>query len=564
MTMDVQSKKQTVRMLLGLTVTLCAIFLFATIDSNPLHRTDTFYITPQIRHLDLTSPKSKARLEALFADLEPAGAAGKVQLGFTLTFPLYVYFDPTADDWKFNEKNTKRILEEAATLKRPFNIYIAADHFFGYPPFGKHLAENPRSLMQFQDGSVPSEKYFTESIVPYRISNDEHLPHIKAKFDALRIIAKQLVEFRKEHPNLLIGVTLNGETHYMFEDFFNGTGNFTTPRYTDFSDGAIKEFQAYLDAKHYTDAPASTVKKLDFTQSPWGSYPFFGWYCATSPKEKVVIYHNGERMGDAQMHVNRMDVYNTVPKLHNPNCGWRYDIDFSTWKAGTHRLEAVVEFSGRNYAIGNNQLLLQLGDTPTALPNAQTLPSIAMLDRQGFADRGSMTPMKVSYHPIAREWIAFRAQSIVEHQDMMGQILVDGGLPKDIIYNYQLPPWMNGDWNEALFGVGQDFFMKSKFRAGVTLYGGNTLNDGLFDYIPKNQPYSVPEFHPQMENDNAIAEQALLYHANHGASFVSPYFLNVGDNVRDGTEHYFMMIDPTNTHKSSDALYRAIKNLSAY
>jgi hypothetical protein len=529
---------------------------------SPLAKRDTiFYITPQIRHLNLLSPSSTALLQRIMRDLEPDGPHDQVQVGYTLTLPLYNYFEKKGNIWQFNRKHIAKILNQAARIQRPFVVYIAADHFFGDSPYGAYLASLPQSLMQFQDGSVPKETYFKTGLVPFRISNDEKLPHIHAKFEALRDIAQQLASFYKQHPELLVGITMNGETHYMFENFYAGTGNFKNPRYTDFSPDAIRDFTKYLTAKHLPHTQSSNIETLDFTTYPAGTYPFFGWYCAQSAEERVAIYHNGKRLDDARMHINRMDVYEAIPTLHNPNCGFRYDIDFSTWPQGTHRIEAILEVRGKRYSLDNNQLLLQVGKNDGLQPPApQELSNISSIARRGYVDRGSQTPVHVAYAPIARYWMQFRADSIREHQEKMGDIFTKSGLPKELLYSYQLPAWMNGDWNDALFGIGEDFFASSSLHAGITLYGGNTLNPA----IALAPAYGVPEFHPQMEHNPTIAEDALRYHYAHQARFVSPYFLNVGDHPYDKSNHYYMMIEPHNAHMGSDRLYSAIKNMAAY
>jgi hypothetical protein len=526
-----------------------------------------FYITPQIRHLSLENPTSYGRLVDIFNKLEPKGAKGDVQIGYTLTFPLYYYFEKKGDAWVIHEQAIHNIIKAAEKLNRPFVVYIAADHFFGDTPFGEYLASIPSSLMQFQDGTVPKEKYFNTGLVPFSISNDVSLPHIKAKIDVLKVVARELVALHARNKHLLIGISMNGETHYMFENFFSGTGNFNNPRYTDFAPHAIQEFESYLQtrklSKQYT---ASDIKKTDFSQYPWGTYPFFGWYCPTYADEKIAIYHNGTRLGYAEMQLNRMDVYEALPKMNNANCGFRYHVDFSTWKAGTHRIEAVLEYQHQRYALDNNQLLLQVDERNATPPLSTplTLPSIASINRKGYVDGGREDPIHVHFEPLAQHWMDFRHATILNHQEMLADVFKQAGLPSSLLYNYQLPPWMNGDWNEALFGVGTDFYQKSTLRAGVTLYGGNTLNPHMLDYLPKNQPYGIPEFHPQMEGNATIAEAALRFHAAHGATFVSPYYMNVGDKPIDKSNHYYMLIEPWNTHKSSDALYDAIKRLARY
>ncbi|GEM_PF-5727540 len=525
-----------------------------------------------MRELNLLDAASRKNLNNLFQELEPEGAKGMVQMGYTLSLPIYNFYKKKHGNWQFNQKAIEDILAQAAIINRPFVVYIAADHFFGESDYGKYLASLPESLMQFQDGSVPKEKYFQTAIIPFRISNNPNLPHIRAKITALKIIAQQLADFRKKHPNLLIAITLNGETHYLFENFFSGTGNFKNPRFTDFSPDAVNEFRTYLNKQSEYSLRAKEIKKINFEHYPWGTYPFFGWYCGNHEQEKIIIYHNGARLAPAEMQLNRMDVYEALPQLQNPNCGFRYDIDFSKWSRGTHRIEAILEYNDKQYSLDNNQLILQLGDkiTPTSepkiLPNIRKINRFNPLKNKGYVDRGSNQPVLVNYIPLARHWMNFRADSIVLHQNMLGKIFSDASIPTDIIYNYQLPPFMNGDWNNELFGIGKDFFQQSNLLSGVTLYGGNTLNQELFKHIPHNKKYGIPEFHPQIEQNPYIAEQSLRFHAAQGASFISPYFMDTGDKrLNDGSgTHKQMLIEANNPHKGSNYLYKAIKKILAY
>lgn len=557
--------------LAAISIALLAVLLNKPLEGNQRaivdKRSVPLYITPHFEGVDFSEIESLNALGKELDSLEPGGAQGMVRVGYTLGFPIYQYFYKDGDSWKFNEKKLTNILNNAATLKRPFVFYLGADHFFSDNPFGKYLTSLPQSVMQYQDGTVPHEKYFSTIIAPFRISNDASLPHIKAKIEAYSIVAKALADFHKQHPDLLVGVTLNGETHYIFEHFFSGTGNFTTPRYTDFSPAELADFQQYLHIKGEDKDSASAIKAIDFRTYPAGFYPFFGWYCPKSPEDKIAIYHNGKKLAYAEMNINRLDVYESKPELKNPNCGFIYDIDFSDWAQGEHTIEAVLESDGENYSLGNNILRLAIGAgnaTASQQALASQYPDISTIHREGYVDRGSPHAIHVEYIPLARQWMAFRADKIIKHYQMLADVLIKAGLPKELVYTYQLPSWMNGSWNDALFGIGRNFFKEVGLNAGINLYGGNVLNPEIMKYLPEHTAYGIGEFHPQIEHDNTIAERSLLFHAEHGVTFIAPYYLSISPGARNKSNHHFMLIEPLNEHYGSNYLYKAIKQLGTY
>lgn len=553
----------------ALSVALLAICLHNPLTGNQKaivdKRSSPLYITPHFEGVDFNDIESLNTLGKELDSLEPGGAKGMVRMGYTLGFPVYQYFYQVGDSWEFDEKKLNNILINAATLKRPFVFYLGADHFFSDNPFGKYLASLPESVMQYQDGTVPNEKYFSTTIAPFRISNNASLPHIKAKIESYRIIGKALADFHKQHPDLLVGVSLNGETHYIFENFFAGTGNFTTPRYTDFSPAELAEFQKYLHTKGDDTDSASAIKTIDFSTYPAGFYPFFGWYCPKNPEDTIAIYHNGKKLAYAEMNINRLDVYESKPELKNPNCGFTYDIDFSAFGKGEHVIEAVLESDGKNYSLGNNILRLAIGSGKvTAQALASQYPDISTIQREGYVDRGSAKAIHVEYIPLARKWMAFRADQIIKHYQMLADILIKAGLPKELIYTYQLPSWMNGSWNDTLFGIGRNFFKEVGLNAGINLYGGNVLNPEIMKYLPEHTAYGIGEFHPQIEHDQTIAERSLLFHAEHGATFIAPYYLSTIPKKHNASNHHFMLIEPLNERYGSNYLYKAIKQLGAY
>lgn len=93
--------------------------------------------------------------------LEPGGAKGAVQVGYTIGINLLEH----PQDGKFNPFGF--LTQALQQLDRPAVIYLFANHFAGshaYPPI------QADSMARFADQSVPTEKYFQRSIAPISLS----------------------------------------------------------------------------------------------------------------------------------------------------------------------------------------------------------------------------------------------------------------------------------------------------------------------------------------------------------------------------------------------------------
>lgn len=522
-----------------------------------IQRNHVFYITPHIQGLDMRDDTARTRLVKLLDALEPHGAQGNVQLGYTLGLDIYDYYVEDDNTWTFDSARLNKTLTEAAKINRPFVLYLKGTHFFGGSAYAQHLLSLPKTSMRYADGSVPSEQYFRTTIAPFRISNNTSLEHVDAKFNALSLIGKKLAAFNITYPDLLIATTLNGETHYMFEDFFGGMGEFSNTKFTDFSNNEIEAFQNYLNANHL-DHQASNMLELDTNTYPWGSYPFFGWACLEAD-EQIIILREGEFFTQAETGLNRLDVYEAIPDMQRADCGFRADINFSDWTSGTHHLQAVIKKNDDYYALANSELILQIDSNDT--PAHRVKQPHFKGTRQGYVDRGNKTPVHVTYHPLAKHWVDFRAYIIESHIDHMANILAKQGIPRSKIFSYQLPSWLNGDWNNTLFGIGKEFFFSTTLQAGITLYGGNTMSETIYTYLANGRPYAIPEFHIQMDKLDGTALKAMQLHQGKGATFLAPYFMNIAHDDRPASDHDDMLIAPGNTSRGSDDMYRAIREI---
>ncbi len=524
-----------------------------------------FFITPVVQGNDLLDGEQNRRLLALLDGLEPGGAKGHVRLGYSFALNLYDYFQDKNGIWVVDSGQIDRIVERIIALKRPAVIGFIANHFAGNGAYAQFLLKNPDAVMRYADGSAVNERYFRHFLAPFTLSTDGKLPHVRAMRAALEVMAKAFARLEKAHPELVVAYTFNGETHELFEDFFGGTGRFERARFTDFSDGALHDFHVWLAAhpgSAINEAPEQ-VRTLAPSAYEWGTYPLFGWYCPATAGQQLVLLKDGVATARTVPSLNRLDVYEAVPEINDPNCGFRFDVDFSDWPPGTYDLQVVVESNGSRYALENGHRLLRVGKAPRRETSAVPPPlaSLPPALGRGYVDHGDATPVNVRYRPLVRAWMEWRAAQIVHRVDWMAEPFRAAGFPSAKLYNYQIPPWMNGDWNETQFGVGRDFFTQSRLMPGVTLYGGNTRNDELLGYLPPGKPYGMPEFHTQMGKSKGAALAAMRFHQKHGARFLSPYFMNIDSKQRSPSSHDLMLIAPENHQRGSDDMYEAIREM---
>lgn len=533
-------------------------------------RTKPLYITP---HIQMESKEDIPLLLEKFEEMEPGGARGKVRMGYMKgIFPLGLY-EKKNGKWVFDDKKLEKELKQALRIQRPFVLYVFSNHFLPSKPFPlvRELLDDPDNLMQYRDGAHPQESYFGTEVIPFRLTNDPEEPLRHYLDEALQRIAERMKAFDNEHPGMLVGTALNGETHYLYERFHDGTGNFTSPRLTDYHPKEIAAFQSYLQ-KHSLPYKAETISSLPMNRYEWGIIPFSGWVYPLNPGDKVEIWLNGNKTGEAVTGINRMDVYRDRhgknPHFSEPNSGFVYPLDYRSLPAGKHYVEALLVKEGERYLIGSrwlqitgkNEDISHFGEAPARKP-------IPVTKGDGYLDQPA-NGSKLHYEPPAEHWMAFRAENIRRYVEKMAQPFLNAGFSKDRVFSYQLTPWLIGNWNDVLFGVHPDFFASGVMSPGVTVYGGNMNNPHIFDLV-KGRPYGIPEFHPQGITSKPWMTAALNKHYCNGAAFLSPYFIiihhqkgrNIGQPLVYKNEHNIQKDNPL---WSSDVFYDSLVEFLIY
>ncbi|GAB4090704.1 beta-galactosidase [Hydrogenophaga soli] len=199
----------------------------------------------------------------------------------------------------------------------------------------------------------------------------------------------------------IVGISLLGEIHHMFPDFEKGMGEFDQPRVTDYSPASIAGFRQWLIQQHgsiqtLNKRMGTPFAKWDDVKAPglewpqgatptWNLYghqangwlPITGW--AWNPSQKpmrISIVLDDTQVANAQLGLNRLDVYRAIDEVKDPNVGFRYDLDVSTLSPGPHQLQVWLEIEGQQMLLGASTLNLAntAGKAEPLAPKAATPP----------------------------------------------------------------------------------------------------------------------------------------------------------------------------------------------
>lgn len=519
-------------------------------------------------------------LAAALNALEPGGAKGAVQVGYTIGINLLEHPQQ-------GEYNPFGFLTQALQkIDRPAVIYLFANHFAGshaYP------AIQPDSLARFADQSVPTEKYFQRSIAPITLNLQAPISANQQRKSALEKVGKWYASLPPKSRNKIIAFTLAGELHYFYDDFSTGMGRFDNIRITDYSPASVKDFQVWL-RQRYSNLPAlnkalgSEFKDFSQVQPPsksiqsdrlghfsehfdsyaHGVLPIEGWLKQLAPNEQIRVYLNGVAVGVAEYGLNRQDVYEAVPEIQTAQLGFRYLLDFSQLPRGKYTIQVMLE-GPKNYELAQRSLSV-MGNSQAPINDlgkkiAATAPP---KDLKFYVDRPAQE-MAVFYNPLARDWLDFRSAQVTQAYDEWFDAAVKVGLPADRLFTHQIAVATVGGWNPVLFASDASLKGKHRYKKGINLYGGSASTALLRrHYLEPGEAFGVPEFHTQSWKNKNAPGKVLHDLQQGGASFVSPYFLSMApDKYRDQPNaHDKFRLSPDNKDYGSDYLYRAMADIA--
>jgi len=535
-----------------------------------------------------------APLARLLDTLEPGGAKGQVQVGYTLTVQLLDLYRKTARGWEIDAARLAPYLQLINKVNRPVVVYLAADHFDSQGPITEDLMKDPQNLMHLADGTAPVSGYFGYQIVPYTLLTDRDIPVNKYRFAALEYVAQRIKALPKASQDRIVAYTLAGELHQMFPDFEAGMGAFQGVRVTDYSPRSVQGFRTWLAGRYGTvqqfnastglsyasfdavPAPSKDIRKdklggfgEHYDAFAAGSLPLSGWLW--DPERRITqleLYLDGKSAGPVEWGFNRLDVYRADEAIRSPNVGFRHDLDYRALPPGRHLAQIVAASSGNRYLIAQLEFVvgsrnqekpaaLKIAGSPSFL-NAKALPGV-----RSWLDLPK--PLQdVYFNPVAREWDEYRAQQVKSFLAKFHDVALRAGLPADKLYSHQIVPQINSTWNSQLFAVDTTMEAGLPWKHGLNMYGGSTNSDWMRTFMAQRKiaDYGAPEFNPQQWKRPGVHLEAMRAHYAAGARFISPYYFSlIPDRFRASGIHGVnrMEIRPDNKLDGSALFYDAIR-----
>ena len=522
------------------------------------------------------------QLQKALDKMEPGGARGTVQLGYTVGVNLLDM--PKA---VLGQDPMARLTQAIATIKLPVVLYLMANHF----AFSPHTKEfKATSFAKFADQSIPNESYFEGGILPVTLNMDPELDVNRLRFGALQQVGKWYQGLPESSRKRIHAITLAGELHHYFPDFSHGMGRFETIRVTDYSPSAVKAFQVWL-RNHYDSIdqlnkalgssyasfagvlpPSRDIRrdKLDHIGQHLDGYahgllPIEGWLSGLPAAHAIKIYLNGRPIGTAEYGLNRQDVYEAVPAITNAQVGFRYWLDFSTLERGTYTVQVLVEGT-QTFEIAKRTITV-MGKSQTKPPNlAREVASLRPPAGLQFSIDQPQNLQSYFFNPLARDWGSFRSGQVTQAYQTWFDRAVASGLPKDKLFSHQIAPATIGSWNPMLFAADESLQGPHPYKKGINTYGGSASMRLLKQhYLQTGEIFGVPEFHSQAWKDPQAAYRVLQDFQSGGASFVSPYFISMVPEKLRGKDnaHNKFRIAPENRDYGSDYLYHGIVKLVA-
>ena len=534
-----------------------------------------------------------AALERLLDTLEPGGAQGQVQVGYTITLQLLALYQRTPKGWEIDTARIDEMLSLITQVPRPVVLYLAADHFDSLGPITQELLQDPRNLMQLAGGKPLELGYFGYRIVPYTLLTDASIPVNRYRYEALSAVAQRVLALPQAARERIVAYTLAGELHQMFPDFENGMGAFQKVQTTDYSPASVTAFRRWLQSRYHSiatfnayngmnyaafeavPAPAKDIRSETLTSFGEhydafadGTLPLSGWLW--DPQHTIAaldVYIDGKRIGPVDRDLNRLDVYRAVDDIDSANVGFRHDLDFRTLGPGRHRAQIVAQAQGKQrFSVAEVEFTVVARDqSPVSsakpaslagLKNAKQLPGVRFWLDLPKPDQD------VYFNPLAHDWNTYRAVQVRQFLAAFHHHALQAGLPADKLYSHQIVPDVNSSWNQNLFAAGLTLAADVPWKQGLNLYGGATDSAWVRQFFAQRKitDYGVPEFNPQQWKRSGVHLAALQSHYDAGARFVSPYYFSIIPERFKGGEQSVnrMELEPKNTKDGSDRFYQAI------
>ena len=517
----------------------------------------------------------------------------KFQIGYTLGFPILSYVDMKSDgSFTINKDKIKFRIKLLKDTNRDAVVYLFSNHFSvtNHAETEEKIADiDKSSLMQLSDGKSPIDGYFSSKTYPWAINSDGTLID-KVRKATIKEILAQLCSMDETDKKKIRAVTVLGEVHYSYPDFFNGMGYKGIMQLTDYSPDSVAKFQEYLQSKYHnieelnkyfnsdfpsfkdiyppakninTDKLTNFFQHIDYASS--GELAIYGWAAGKDGSPvKVKVFIDGTDAGYAEYGLNRLDVYQSMPSIRRASVGYRYYLDIKKLSHGIHTVDIVHDDNGKYTLMKHLEVPVmdRTQSAPETVGKAVTFPQEKdILFWNDYPE--SLKP--VYYNPLSEEFYKFRKMNVTKEITEYANIVSSSCITKNRTFSHQIAPMFNGDWNQEKTAVSDSLKKNDAYYIGFNTYGAAFYGDVTFKWLKDSgiTRYGIPEAHPMVESQKIISE-ALEKHHEMGAVFISPYYIELKpENFGDDKEHGKFKIAPNNTQYYSSATYNAIKEAMA-
>lgn len=537
---------------------------------------------------------SATLIEKKLAEFGPKKSAdGKFQIGYMLSVPLLSYVDMKSDgSFSIDKEKIRYRLQLLKDTDRQAVVYLFSNHF--------SVSEKARtedeiskadknSLMQLSNGKVPIDGYFSSKTYPWAINADGSLID-KVRKAAVKEVLSQLCEMDDADKNKIRAVTVLGEVHYTFPDFFNGMGYKGKVQITDYSPESVKRFRQYLSGKYKnidalnkelgsdfksfdeinppskdinTDHLNNFFEHMDYASS--GKLAIYGWAAGKSGKPaKIKVFIDGKDAGYAEAGLSRMDAYQAIPELGTSAVGYRYYLDFRKMSHGIHSVDVVHDDAGK-------MTLLKHLDVPV-MDRQQTTPKqvgkavpFPPEEKMRFWNDYPESMKAVYYNPLSEGFYNFRKAAVASEISEYADIVSHSCIGKDKTFSHQIAPMFNADWNQEKIAASDSLKKNSHYNIGMNTYGSAFYGDYTFNWLKASgiTKYGMPEAHPMVESEKVIVD-AINRHHKSGAVFISPYYVDIKPaNFGVDKDHAKFEIKKGNKEYHSDSYFDAIRKVMA-
>lgn len=532
-------------------------------------------------------------------------ANGRYEVGYTLNVPLLRMFKQAVDGrWVVDEAAARRVANTIQKSARPMVLYLFSTHFAVGGGLEAQLSSDPRNLAVGPTGRpMDKGRYYHLDIHPWSVaSRDNEVTRMREA--AMKAVLEQVCRLPSQDISKVRGVTVLGELHHLFPDFEAGMGVSTSYEVSDYSDASVRGFRRFLKARFGTVRalneavgadyasfdqvvpPSKNIRSQPLTryQDHIDSYatgwlPVSGWvHVSGLPQGKspwIHIFVNGRHVKRVRADQARQDVLAARPSVGSADVGWRYDVDYSGFTRGMHRIDVALEAAEgaplQHLAERWVGVIGQDQKAPVTVPQA-TLPSmVGTHPETSFWVDTPTDQLSLYYNPLVKHWHDFRQLQVTQHLQYFASVVRSSCLGAGAVFTHQIVPFTNPGWDSSRFAIDDSLGTMTGMALGVSLYGRATYGPEVIDWLQSrraqvfgmaarggSRAYGVTEFHPLKALSAAELQQVLDRHHKEGAEFIS-FFMEPrvkGRLFEPGINMF--SFDPQNVAYGSDVLYSSM------